>query len=80
MENPDKRYKIRKIKGRIRRTNLRIILREKGITISELAKITDLEISQVSNICSGKQKDMKLSTAKKICNALNISLEEAFGD
>jgi DNA-binding Xre family transcriptional regulator len=45
-----------------------------------LAELADLELYQVSNIVTGMQKDMLLSTAKKICNALNITLDEAFGD
>lgn len=49
-------------------------------TASWLAKQADLENSQMSIIISGKQKDMYLSTAKKICNALSKSLHTVFGD
>jgi len=59
---------------------LRVILRQNKITQTQLAQMADLEIYQVSNIVSGKHKDMLMSTAKKICNALNISLDEAFGE
>ena len=73
------KYKIRKIRKK-RRTNLKIILRQKKITQTKLAELSDLEIYQVSNIVTGKQKDLLMSTAKKICNALNVTLDEAFGD
>jgi transcriptional regulator with XRE-family HTH domain len=73
------KYKIRKRKIK-RITNLKIILKKKKISQTELAKLSDLEIYQVSNIVSGKQKDILLSTAKRICNALNISLNDAFGE
>lgn len=73
------KYKIRKIRKK-RRTNLKIILRQKKITQTKLAELADLEIYQVSNIVTGKQKDFLMSTAKKICNALNVTLDEAFGD
>lgn len=73
------KYKIRKIRKK-RRTNLRVIIKQKRITQTQLAQLSDLEIYQVSNIVSGKQKDMLMSTAKKICNALNVSLDEAFGE
>lgn len=43
-----------------------------------LSEMANLEISQICRICNGQQKDMLLSTAKKICNALDISLDEAF--
>ncbi len=73
------RYKIRKL-GQKRRTEIRCILRMRKITITKLAEMSGLLPHQVSDICSGKQKDMLLSTAKKICNALDISLDEAFSD
>ncbi len=61
-------------------TNLKVILTQDKITQTKLAEMADLEIYQVSNIASGKQKDLLLSTAKKICVALNRSLDEVFGD
>ncbi len=74
------KYKIRKIKKKRSRTNLRVILRERKITQTELAEMAGLEVYQISNIVTGKQKDLLMSTAKKICNALNITLDEGFGD
>jgi len=59
---------------------LKRILKEKDITQSKLARMTDLEICQISNICSGKQKTLLLSTAKKIAKALNMTIDELFSD
>jgi transcriptional regulator with XRE-family HTH domain len=72
-------YKIRKIRVK-RRTKLRLYLREHKITQTKLAELADMEIYQISNIASGKQKDILLSTAKRICNALGTTLDEVFGD
>lgn len=45
-----------------------------------LADKTKLEYGQISNYKSGKQTNMMLDTAKKICNAMGTSLDETFGD
>lgn len=55
-------------------------MRQKKITVTKLAQLSDLEIYQVSKIASGMQKDLLMSTAKKICNALGESLDTVFGD
>lgn len=57
-----------------------IILRTKKISQKELAQASGLEAYQISNIITGKYKDLLMSTAKKICNALGVTLDEAFGD
>jgi transcriptional regulator with XRE-family HTH domain len=61
-------------------TKLKRILQEKGINQSKLARMTNLEICQVSNICNGKQKTIYLNTAKRIAKALNMTLDEIFSD
>lgn len=73
------RYKIRKIRLK-RRTNLLVLMRERKVSKTLLALLTGLEITQVQNISTGMQKDLLMSTAMKICNALDVSLDEAFGD
>lgn len=65
-------------KGKL--TRLKIVLLEKGITQKELTQRADLEFSQVSRIVSGKQENLLMSNAKKICKALGCTLDEAFGD
>src|SRR3954467_7518056 len=63
-----------------RLTKLKSVLVSRKIKPMELAKLADLENSQVSIIVSGLQTDMLLSTAKKICNAIGSDLDETFGD
>jgi hypothetical protein len=46
----------------------------------ELAKFSDVAEYKVSQLCMGKSKDLFLSTAKRICEVLNCSLDDAFGD
>lgn len=73
------RYKVRKIKKK-RRTDLLVLMRDRKISQTLLALLSDLETHQIQNIVTGQQKDLLMSTAKKICNALDVSLDEAFGD
>lgn len=62
------------------RTKLNDVLVEKGISQTKLAKDTKLMDGQVSLIVLGMQTDMLLSTAKRICNYLDISLDELWGE
>ena len=61
-------------------TKLKQILTDRSMTQTELCNKTGIEHYSISLICSNKKKDMLLSTAKKICNALNCTLDEVFGD
>lgn len=73
------KYKIRTSPQK-RETNLQKILNKKKMTQKHLAKLADLEVYQVSKLCTGLQTDFLISTAKKICNTLDVTLDEAFGD
>jgi transcriptional regulator with XRE-family HTH domain len=79
MDEVKQKYLVRKIRKK-RRTNLMLILRGKKITQKKLAEMADMEVYQISKIATGMQKDLLMSTAKRICNALNVTLDEAFGD
>ena len=48
------------------------------LTINKLAGISALPPSSVKNILYGKSKDPKLSTIKKICDGLDITLGQFF--
>lgn len=50
---------------------LHILLAEKRITQSELAKITKIRQPTISNYCSDKAISIKLEHINKICNALD---------
>lgn len=51
---------------------------ERNITINKLATLSALPPSSIKNILYGKSKDPKLTTIKKICDGLEITLGEFF--
>ena len=51
---------------------------EHKLTINKLATVSGLPPSSVKNILYGRSKDPKLSTIKKICDGLDITLGEFF--
>ena len=61
-------------------TRLKLILLEKKMSQKELAKLSDVKEYKISLLCSGKSNDLLLSTARRICDVLQVSLEDVFGD
>jgi putative transcriptional regulator len=61
-------------------TRLKKILEDREMSQKELAKLSDVAEYKVSQLCMGKSKDLFLSTAKRICDVLKVSLDDAFGD
>lgn len=61
-------------------TRLRLILAQKGIMQKDLAIMANVEKYQISQLCSGLKSNVMLDTAKRIAKALNVTLDEAFGD
>lgn len=59
---------------------LRIIelCKDKKITINKLATISGLTQSTLSNIISGRNNSTTISTIKKICDGLEINIEDFF--
>lgn len=51
---------------------------ERRITINKLATLSALPPSSVKNILYGKSKDPKLTTIKKMCDGLDITLGQFF--
>ena len=51
---------------------------ERNLTINKLATISALPPSSIKNILYGKSKDPKLTTIKKICDGLEITLGQFF--
>lgn len=62
---------------RERITNL---CKENGLSINRLASICGLRQSTVSNILNGNSKNPTISSIKKICDGLKISLADFFDD
>lgn len=61
-------------------TKLRIIelCEENRITINKLATISGITQSTLSNIIGGRNNSVTISTIKKICDGLNISIRDFF--
>ncbi len=61
---------------------LRIIrlCQEKKITINKLATVSGITQSTLSNITGGRNNSTTISTIKKICDGLEISIEDFFAD
>ncbi|MBE6598313.1 MAG: helix-turn-helix transcriptional regulator [Ruminococcaceae bacterium] len=49
-----------------------------GITVNKLATISGITQSTLNNIVSERNQSTTVSTIKKICDGLEISLEEFF--
>lgn len=54
------------------------LCRENGITVNKLAIISGMTQSTLNNIVSGRNKSVTVSTIKKICDGLNITIQEFF--
>jgi transcriptional regulator with XRE-family HTH domain len=61
-------------------TRLKIILMQRGLSQTDFAKMVGMHNYEISNLCSGKKVNLFLETAKKISNALNLTLDDVFGD
>ncbi len=51
---------------------------ERGITINKLSIICGITQSTLNNIINGRNNSVTLSTIKKICDGLEISLQDFF--
>lgn len=61
-------------------TRLKKVLNDKKMTQKELSKLSDVAEYKISQLCMGKSTNLFMSTAKRICEVLNCSLDDAFGD
>jgi len=61
-------------------TRLKQMLKVKNLTQKQLSQKADIGEYKISLLCSGKSRNIHLTTAKKICDVLNCTLDEAFGD
>lgn len=61
-------------------TKLRILelCKENTITVNKLATISGLTQSTLSNIVGGRNNSATISTIKKLCDGLNISIHDFF--
>ena len=54
------------------------LCREEELTVNKLATVSGITQSTLNNIVSGRNNSTTVSTVKKICDGLNISIEEFF--
>ncbi|MBQ8747906.1 MAG: helix-turn-helix transcriptional regulator [Clostridia bacterium] len=61
-------------------TRLRIeeLCREHSITVNKLATISGITQSTLNNIVSGRNCSTTVSTVKKICDGLKITIQDFF--
>ncbi len=61
-------------------TRLRIIAlcEEKNITVNKLSTICGITQSTLNNIISGRNNSTTISTIKKICDGLDITVQDFF--
>ncbi len=55
------------------------LCREKKITVNKLATISGITQSTLNNIVSGRNNSTTVSTVKKICDGLDITIQDFFG-
>ena len=54
------------------------LCREKNISINKLSTMSGVTQSTVNNIVSGRNRSATISTIKKLCDGLGITIEEFF--
>ena len=54
------------------------LCRERDITINKLSSLSGVTQSTVNNIVSGRNRSTTISTIKKLCDGLGITVEEFF--
>ena len=66
--------------GEAVRMRIRMICRERSLTINGLSSRCGVTQSTLCNIVSGRNRSSTVSTLKKVCDGLGMSLEEFFAD
>ena len=54
------------------------LCRERSISINKLSSMSGVTQSTVNNIVSGRNNSATISTIKKLCDGLGITIEEFF--
>lgn len=53
---------------------------QRGITVNRLATLSGVTQSTLNNIVSGRNRSTTVSTVKKLCDGLDITLVDFFSD
>lgn len=54
------------------------LCREKNLSVNKLSNISGVTQSTVNNIVSGRNHSATISTIKKLCDGMGITIEEFF--
>lgn len=54
------------------------LCKERGITVNKLATVSGVTQSTLNNIVSGRNNSATVSTVKKICDGLEITIQDFF--
>lgn len=64
--------------GEAVRTRIVELCRQRDISINKLCSISGVTQSTVNNIVSGRNNSATISTIKKLCDGLDITIQEFF--
>lgn len=64
--------------GEASRKRILELCAEKNMSINKLATLSGITQSTLNNIVSGRNKSTTVSTVKKLCDGLNITIIEFF--
>ena len=66
--------------GEACRIRIQNLCKAKGITLNKLALMSGVTQSTLNNIISGRNNSATVSTIKKLCDGLDLSIIEFFSD
>ena len=64
--------------GEAVRARIMELCRERDISVNKLANMSGVTQSTLNNIVSGRNNSATVSTVKKLCDGLGITIEEFF--
>ena len=64
--------------GQAVRLRILELCKQKGITVNKLSYICGITQSTLNNIVSGRNSTTTISTVKKICDGLEITIQDFF--
>lgn len=66
--------------GQACKTRILQLCSQRGITVNKLGFISGVTQSTLNNIVSGRNRSVTVSTLKKLCDGLEITITEFFSD
>ena len=64
--------------GEAVRRRIKDLCRERSLTVNALANLSGITQSTLNNIISGRNNSTTISTIKKLCDGLEIQIEDFF--